>query len=558
MATIQIYERNNQIYTRISSNNQSKEYNVDETKAILDRINMTELTNLKHINDNLIFTYQGIEFNIASYSKLSKYNCCNIFDKNIKEKVTNSKPIKKQPMIEFYERNNQIFTKITSNNQSKEYDKNETKAILDRINMQETSNLKYENDTISFIYQGMEFKFSNYSILKNYGSYNIFNKNLEQKLNFKKNNIEKIKQNKKTKVNRKKSNIINKVIAGVAIAITLMTGVHINNMINNNSNILLDTNSNTISSSYSSNKNFDFNINDNVKDLNENFNFNINDNIKGTDQKNQDEIVKSYVVENNTDTESAQTTKDITEANNEIASKISSTAIEKDTEKVKNTSMTTIEIPEYDDYSETVRENYGDILTKYANRYGVDPDIMIAIATQESGGNPNIDGGTSIGLTQLEKGPWISRGDIDVYNFETNSWETLNINADNISDVETNVAVRTAYFQEALRRYNGNITLAIFAGNGEGNVSKVLQAIADYYGMTTDEIVNTPSFTGWIDFADVMSNGDSNYINNILKRIKKDEDGVINLTCEIPPTENNDSYLTSINISTKANTNTRQ
>jgi len=55
----------------------------------------------------------------------------------------------------------------------------------------------------------------------------------------------------------------------------------------------------------------------------------------------------------------------------------------------------------------TCKEKYGELITKYSNMYGLDPNLMIAVATQESGVHTPYDETTgAIGLMQIEKSVW--------------------------------------------------------------------------------------------------------------------------------------------------------
>ena len=58
--------------------------------------------------------------------------------------------------------------------------------------------------------------------------------------------------------------------------------------------------------------------------------------------------------------------------------------------------------------------------------YGLDPNFMIAVATQESGVHNSYDETTAaIGLMQIEKSVWNNKS-ITVYNYETKEDETYN------------------------------------------------------------------------------------------------------------------------------------
>lgn len=97
-----------------------------------------------------------------------------------------------------------------------------------------------------------------------------------------------------------------------------------------------------------------------------------------------------------------------------------------------------------------------DLLTASANQYGVDPNLAIAVAQQESGGDPNaVSPAGAQGVMQLMPATAVSLGVSDPF------------------DAEQNIDGGVRYLSQLLSQFGGNQQLALAAYNwGPGNVSK--------------------------------------------------------------------------------------
>ena len=168
----------------------------------------------------------------------------------------------------------------------------------------------------------------------------------------------------------------------------------------------------------------------------------------------------------------------------------------------------------------TCKEKYGELITKYSNMYGLDPNLMIAVATQESGVHNSYDETTAaIGLMQIEKAVWNNKS-ITVYNYETKEDETLNINLDTMINLETNIKLGCMIMRQQMDYMRNNPVAALWSYNyGYGNMNTVLNAYANDLGISKNDVLDNYYDFSYITnkfYANLVSYGDSYYVEHVL------------------------------------------
>ena len=163
-----------------------------------------------------------------------------------------------------------------------------------------------------------------------------------------------------------------------------------------------------------------------------------------------------------------------------------------------------------------VEENYSDIISKYSNMYGLDANLITAIATQERGKHSNrVDDGGAIDLMQIQVNVWNDE-DITVYNYETGKEEKIHITLDKLKDVNFNIKVGCAIFQNYLKQMNGNLVAAIQSYNmGPKSVREIMTTYANERGKTYYDVLNNDEDIGWLDYRNSSYAGDTNYVENV-------------------------------------------
>ena len=163
------------------------------------------------------------------------------------------------------------------------------------------------------------------------------------------------------------------------------------------------------------------------------------------------------------------------------------------------------------------KDLYFDIIEKYSNTYNLDPNLMLAIATQESGVHRSIiDDGGAIGLMQVQVDVWNNQN-ITAYNYDLDCKETECVSLENLKDVSYNIKIGCMIYQSYLNQLCNNKYAALQAYNmGIGSMNKILDNYSKKSGKSKEEILKENDL-GWIDFIDSSYKGDPIYYRNTLR-----------------------------------------
>lgn len=197
---------------------------------------------------------------------------------------------------------------------------------------------------------------------------------------------------------------------------------------------------------------------------------------------------------------------------------------------------------------EVKNSSIGVMYQKYAQMYGVDVNLLMAQAMQESGlvhDDFNPEG--AYGISQIEHTLFGST--ISAYNYETGQMENLEVTEEGAMDLETNIRYGAARMQEQLRKYHNNVYIALQAYNYGPIMNDLLTLYAKEQGCTVDQVTTNLNDFGWLEKVEDLhfypqnyieweyeTYGDNEYLSNIMRYVdtdlfmNKDENGFDVLT----------------------------
>ena len=164
-----------------------------------------------------------------------------------------------------------------------------------------------------------------------------------------------------------------------------------------------------------------------------------------------------------------------------------------------------------------------------APRWGISTNLVLSFISQESGGYVD-------NLMQIQWSSWHDQP-IKVFNFEKNEYEkivltenpenytnkgiTQFISKEDLLNPKTNISIGCIILRYSFDQMDHNMTAAIQAYNfGVENMKKVLNAAANDKGCTVDDLLRNQSDTSFLDYRDVISVGDPNYVEHTLRYLQ--------------------------------------
>ena len=178
-----------------------------------------------------------------------------------------------------------------------------------------------------------------------------------------------------------------------------------------------------------------------------------------------------------------------------------------------------------DDFYDAITSTYGDSINKYASMYGIDPNLIVAIISQE---NPtykkNNSSSGAYGLMQVEN-IWNNK-ELTCYNKEQNCYETIIVDTSKVnSDADYSIKVGCMIFASTAEAINKRTNLTD---------AEAFQATLIAYNkgitVTTKVLNNTYSFDEFIDAITSTKGGDNNYTENVLSHLP--DETVLYMQCK--------------------------
>ena len=168
---------------------------------------------------------------------------------------------------------------------------------------------------------------------------------------------------------------------------------------------------------------------------------------------------------------------------------------------------------DFGDLAKTRR--YKNIFNTYGNIYGIDPNLLIAQATQESGGDISVNfNQPDIGIMQIEWEAWVGEK-ISAYNYKTRKFDTVKITKDNLCDLDSHIKIATMILQS-----NINATYEFGYKLKKIPETDILAYSLQRYNMGAGTMIKLLNMGGnWKNNRDYFDIGDSEYFENVMNNL---------------------------------------
>ena len=178
----------------------------------------------------------------------------------------------------------------------------------------------------------------------------------------------------------------------------------------------------------------------------------------------------------------------------------------------------------------SIQNNYREYAERIGSKWGVSPNLVLAILTQETHGQE----------TNLMQINFDTKKDevYTVYNFQTNEYckyvltdnpnkyssDITTITRQDLTNPFTNMSVAIIYYRSVLNSYAKNNPIAAIElyNKGPGNFDTIMQTATYKTGLSRDQLLDNIENPIYLDYSYACNAGDSNYVANVLQYLNGD------------------------------------
>lgn len=162
----------------------------------------------------------------------------------------------------------------------------------------------------------------------------------------------------------------------------------------------------------------------------------------------------------------------------------------------------------YNDETKYAYDNYFDIVYEEATRWGVDPNLLMAIMIAESHGK-------SANLMQISYSSWINHS-FEAYDFIEEKNKKVVLTSDVLNTAEGNIRAACMILRHSIKGQNNNIMAGVQCYNlGDGNMETVINAASRGENMTKDELLANQDDLLFVPYTKYANCGDKHYVDHI-------------------------------------------
>lgn len=175
-------------------------------------------------------------------------------------------------------------------------------------------------------------------------------------------------------------------------------------------------------------------------------------------------------------------------------------------------------------------DEYYDMVYTSATKWGLDPDLIMAMLTQESAGK----------VTNLMQFNYESfrGGTLTAYNFDKNKYETFFftdspeyvsnekytvVRKKDLADPQTNIDMGALFVRTNIDLYDHMMAGILCYNQGFGNMDKIFAETKIKTGKSKDDILSDQEDLSFYAYAYASHQGDKNYLKNVFKYFPNDE-----------------------------------